>query len=134
MAWMAGAYVEFKLSDDLILDLKGLWGKSSNEIGPFLTYTDTFETTRWLVSARLTGSWKSGNWHFSPRAEIVGYQDRQHGGSEVSQRRARGGVANSWPTFLISSAGICTQVSAQECTRSRLVLRSCKKIDAESNA
>jgi hypothetical protein len=72
MAWMAGAYVEFKLSDDLILDLKGLWGKSSNEIGPFLTYTDTFETTRWLVSARLTGSWKSGNWHFSPRPEIVG--------------------------------------------------------------
>lgn len=76
--WMAGPYAEYQISENLFFDVKGLWGKSHNEINPFLTYTDEFTTDRWLASARLTGSWRSGNWHFSPRAEVVGYKDTQH--------------------------------------------------------
>lgn len=53
--WMAGPFAEFQLSDNVILDIKGLWGESSNWISPFLTYRDTFETTRWLAAAYLLG-------------------------------------------------------------------------------
>ena len=75
--WMAGPYAEFRINDNLIFDVKGLWGRSSNNISPFLTYVDKFDTERWLLSARLTGSWRQGPWHFSPRAEVVGYKDTQ---------------------------------------------------------
>ena len=77
IGWMAGPYAEFQINKNLIFDAKGLYGKSENQISPFLTYVDTFETTRWLLSGRLTGSWHFGAWHFSPRAEIVGYNDKQ---------------------------------------------------------
>ncbi len=75
--WMIGPYAEFRLTRNLIFDVKGLWGRSTNEISPFLTYTDEFETDRWLASARLTGSWRYFNWHFTPTAEVIGYRDKQ---------------------------------------------------------
>ncbi len=88
--WMTGPYVEFRLNEHLILDFKGLWGRTANEISPFLTYTDSFKTERWLASARLLGSWHSGKWHFSPRAQIVGYRDRQHAYTDSNDIRISG--------------------------------------------
>ncbi len=74
--WMIGPYAEFRLNKNLIFDVKGLWGRSYNNVSPYLTYTDNFDTTRWLAAARLTGSWVSGNWHFSPRAQLIWYEDK----------------------------------------------------------
>ncbi|MGI9478949.1 MAG: autotransporter outer membrane beta-barrel domain-containing protein, partial [Hyphomicrobiaceae bacterium] len=78
--WLAGPYVEFAITDNLFFDAKALWGTSKNEISPDLTFTDHFSTTRWLASARLTGSWSwsptpRGKLIFSPRAELVWFND-----------------------------------------------------------
>ena len=75
--WMVGPYLEKQLSSNIYFDAKVLGGKSSNEVSPFATYTDSFDTTRWLAAARLTGYWTLGQWQFTPSAEIVTYQDRQ---------------------------------------------------------
>lgn len=73
--WMAGPYLGFRLSDNLFLDARALWGTSENQIARVLTYTDNFESERFLASARLTGHWNHGPWTFSPSAEFVWFED-----------------------------------------------------------
>jgi hypothetical protein len=56
LCWMAGPYATVRLSENLFWQVRGAWGQSSNTVSPFLTYTDSFDITRWLVSSTLTGS------------------------------------------------------------------------------
>ena len=51
-------YVTAKLSEDLYLNANVGWGKSYNDISPFGTYTDSFNSERWIASAALIGKWK----------------------------------------------------------------------------
>jgi outer membrane autotransporter protein len=74
--WMAGPYAAARLSKHLFLDGRLMWGQSDNQVTPLMTYTDTFKTDRWLAAARLTGRWTSGNWSFSPSAEIIHFEDK----------------------------------------------------------
>ncbi len=76
--WMAGPYAAMRLSEHLYLDGRATWGMSKNQVSPFLTYTDTFDTTRWLAAARLTGHWAVGQWSFMPSAEIIHFKETQH--------------------------------------------------------
>jgi outer membrane autotransporter protein len=71
----AGPYAGVRLSNNLYLDGRALWGRSSNEISPFLTYSDEFDTTRLMLAARLTGRWTHGAWTFSPSAELIKFQE-----------------------------------------------------------
>ena len=54
--WMAGPYISFKLAPNILFDARGAWGQSDNEISPLGTYTDSFDTDRWLAKANLTGN------------------------------------------------------------------------------
>ncbi|MEI9901093.1 MAG: autotransporter domain-containing protein [Hyphomicrobium sp.] len=49
VGWMAGPYATVRLSEERILEARAAWGQSYNEVSPFLTYTDEFDTNRWLV-------------------------------------------------------------------------------------
>ncbi len=69
--WMAGPYTTIKLGQNVFFDARAAWGKSTNNVSPFLDYTDTFETTRWLGSANLTGTWNSGNWRVTPSVSVA---------------------------------------------------------------
>ncbi len=73
--WMAGPYATLKLSDHVFLQTRAAWGKSSNEVSPFLTYTDGFGSTRWLVSSSLTGNWRAGLWSLRPSASVAYMED-----------------------------------------------------------
>ena len=73
--WMAGPYATFKLSDHVFLQTRAAWGRSSNEVSPFLTYKDDFATERWLVSSRLAGSWRTGAWTMTPSASVAYMED-----------------------------------------------------------
>jgi outer membrane autotransporter protein len=73
--WMAGPYATLRLSDHLFLQARAAWGQSSNEVSPFLTYTDNFDSTRWLVSSALTGYWTSGPWSFKPLLSATYMED-----------------------------------------------------------
>ncbi len=75
--WMAGPYATLKLSDNLFFQSRAAWGKSDNDISPFLTYEDEFETERWLVEGSLQGRWAFGAFALSPRASVGYIEDKQ---------------------------------------------------------
>ena len=77
--WMFGPYMTARIAPNLYFDGRFSIGKSTNQISPFNTYTDTFETDRWLVSASLTGDMDLGNdWKMQPNAKISYMEETQH--------------------------------------------------------
>lgn len=75
--WMAGPYLSARLDQNLFFDWRAAWGTSDNSVSPFGTYTDNFDTTRWLTTARLTGNWTSGNWRLTPSATVKYAEEEQ---------------------------------------------------------
>ena len=73
---MAGPYGMVKLSNNLFLHGRAAWGTSSNDVSPFMTYTDHFDSDRWLVSSSLIGRWNYGPWWFKPQASIAYMEDK----------------------------------------------------------
>lgn len=76
--WLAGPYVTLKLSDNIMFDARGAWGQSDNDISPFGTYTDSFDTDRWLAKANLTGNWYAGALRISPSVGVIYVEETQH--------------------------------------------------------
>ena len=75
--WMVGPYLVTQLHQNLIFDASFSWGQSDNEVSPFNTYTDSFDGTRWLASAKFTGSFTFGNLHVAPHVGVLYFQERQ---------------------------------------------------------
>jgi outer membrane autotransporter protein len=72
--WLIGPYATLRLSEHLYAQGRIEAGRSSNSVCPFLTYTDQFDTSRWLASGALVGDWRHGGWYLRPSATI-GYID-----------------------------------------------------------
>lgn len=53
--WMVGPYMTARVNQNLFLDARIAWGTSDNDVSPFGTYTDQFETSRTLIAATATG-------------------------------------------------------------------------------
>jgi len=68
--WMVGPYISGRLSENLFFDSRAAWGSADNSVSPIGTFTDDFDSDRWLAMARLTGNWTSGNWRLTPSALI----------------------------------------------------------------
>lgn len=75
--WMAGPYATLRLDERVFVDLRAAWGQSSNEISPFGTYTDSFDTTRWLIAGAVGGDYVYGNWSLNPRLSAQYIQEQQ---------------------------------------------------------
>ncbi len=73
--WMAGPYATVRLSENIFLQGRLAAGRSTNEVSPFLTYTDTFSTKRWLATTALVGRWQVGNWQIQPSATLSHIED-----------------------------------------------------------
>ncbi len=102
--WMAGPYATLRLTDNLFLQARGAWGQSSNEVSPFLTYTDKFESVRWLASTTLMGRWTHEAWSFRPSASVAYMEDlaksyRDNFGIVIPEVRAQLGQAKAGPEF-----------------------------------
>ena len=68
--WMVGPYISGRLAEHLFFDWRAAWGGSDNSVSPFGTYSDSFDSDRWLTTARLTGNWTSGNWRLTPSVAV----------------------------------------------------------------
>ena len=75
--WMVGPYATLRLAPNVYFQGRAAWGKSKNDISPFMTYTDTFDTTRWLVRGKLQGNWSFGALQFSPSASVAYIEEHQ---------------------------------------------------------
>lgn len=76
--WLVGPYLAVRLHQNLLIDGRVAWGRSDNNVRPFGTCTDGCDTTRWLVSARLTGDFNYEAWHFAPHLGVLYVEERQH--------------------------------------------------------
>ena len=76
--WMIGPYIAGQISDqNLFYEARVAYGKSNNDISPIGTYTDSFYTTRWLVSGKIAGSYKHNDLTINPAISVSYYQDTQ---------------------------------------------------------
>ena len=50
--WLVGPYIVAKLAPHVYFQARGAWGESDNEVTPFGTYTDDFDTTRLQTESR----------------------------------------------------------------------------------
>ncbi|CDO59964.1 hypothetical protein BN1012_Phect1750 [Candidatus Phaeomarinobacter ectocarpi] len=75
--WMAGPYATFRLDESLFADIRFAWGKSRNDITPLGTYTDTFDTTRWLGSGAFIGDFAYEDWSIQPTISLAYLRETQ---------------------------------------------------------
>lgn len=76
--WMVGPYIAAKLPNQpLFLEARIAWGQSYNDISPFGTYTDDFDTERWLLTGRVEGDFVAGDWSFNPAVRLSYFREEQ---------------------------------------------------------
>jgi outer membrane autotransporter protein len=76
---MTGPYIVARLKDDLVVDARIAWGQSDNDISPFDTYEDEFETERLLVSGKLTGGVQLSKARLRPQIGLIYFEETQLG-------------------------------------------------------
>ncbi|MEO0371975.1 MAG: autotransporter outer membrane beta-barrel domain-containing protein, partial [Pseudomonadota bacterium] len=77
--WMVGPYVTARLQENLYFDGRIAAGTSTNDISPFGTYTDEFDTFRWMASAEFIGDFKYGDWTIRPATSLSYFEEKQYG-------------------------------------------------------
>jgi hypothetical protein len=76
--WLIGPYFTAKLHDqDLFLEGRLLYGQTANEITPFGTYTDDFDTERWLAQIKVAGELDYGATTLRPSLQFSYTTDEQ---------------------------------------------------------
>jgi outer membrane autotransporter protein len=73
--WLAGPYIGIKLYDNIYFDARAAWGTSENDItlgdSAIGTRTGSFDTTRWLATATLTGNYLFAPWRMTPQVGLA---------------------------------------------------------------
>ncbi|NDW54305.1 autotransporter outer membrane beta-barrel domain-containing protein [Aliiroseovarius sp. PrR006] len=73
--FMVGPYLTKRVHDNLYLDARVAWGRSSNDVSPFGTYTDTVGAERWLATAALIGDFQVGDLTIQPEARLSWFEE-----------------------------------------------------------
>jgi hypothetical protein len=76
--WMVGPYFVAQVPEQpLFFEGRLLYGQTDNEISPLGTYTDSFETERWLAQLRATGEYQVQNTTLMPLLDFTYTDDTQ---------------------------------------------------------
>lgn len=76
--WLAGPYVVAQLGEQpLYFEGRLLYGESRNEISPFGTFTDEFDTERLLAMVAVEGSYDTERLRYFPRLQVSHATERQ---------------------------------------------------------
>ncbi|WP_298905505.1 autotransporter domain-containing protein [uncultured Aliiroseovarius sp.] len=73
--FMVGPYVTKRIQDNLYFDARVAWGRSTNDVSPFGTYTDTVSAERWLATAALIGDFQVGDLTIQPEARLSWFEE-----------------------------------------------------------
>lgn len=120
--WMAGPYATLSLADKIYLSARVAAGRTTNSVSPWLTFTDEFNTRRWLASSTLSGTWQFGSWKVRPSATIAYVEDKSDmftggegaiPGMKVSLGQFKSGPEISYFHLLPSRMGLETWISPQ---------------------
>jgi outer membrane autotransporter protein len=100
--WMAGPYATLRLSQNVFWQMRAAWGRSNNEVSPYLTHTDSFGSERWLAATTLAGRWGMGPWTLKPSLAVTYMEDVARSftetfGTVVPEVKSRLGQAKAGP-------------------------------------
>ncbi|MDH4983783.1 autotransporter outer membrane beta-barrel domain-containing protein [Hyphomicrobium sp. D-2] len=68
--WMIGPYMSARVHQNIYLDVRAAWGRSSNDLA-LAGATGAFDTSRWLVQGTLAGNWAYDAWRITPSADLA---------------------------------------------------------------
>lgn len=74
--FLIGPSITAHLNDNFYVDARLAWGESDNDISPFDTYEDSFDSERWLASAALIGDFSYGAWRITPEVRLNYFEDK----------------------------------------------------------
>jgi outer membrane autotransporter protein len=74
--WMTGPYATVRLSEHLFWQSRIAAGRSTVDVLPDLTYTNTFDTKHWLATTSITGSWQLESWRIEPTISLSHIEDK----------------------------------------------------------
>lgn len=102
--WMAGPYIGIKLTDNLVFDARAAWGTSDNDIELYDEAAQwrkgSFDTTRWLATASLTGNWYHGPWRLTPQVSLAyGHEEYDTYKNSLGQTVDGAGISIGRATF-----------------------------------
>ena len=72
---MMTPYLTTKLTENLYADVGIGWGKGQNKISPFGTYTDSFNSERWLASMAMVGDFSVNHIKIKPTARLSYFKE-----------------------------------------------------------
>ena len=76
--WMIGPYIAGQVDEqNLFYEARALWGQSNNDVAPNNTFTDRFDTTRWMVSAGLSGNYYWNGFTVTPAINVAYFEEKQ---------------------------------------------------------
>ena len=75
VGWMMTPYLTTKLTDNLYADVGIGWGKGQNKTSPFGTYTDSFNSERWLASMAMVGDFNVNQIKIKPTARLSYFKE-----------------------------------------------------------
>ena len=76
--WMIGPYIAGKVEgQNLNYEVRAAWGRSDNDISPNGAFTDSFDTTRWMVSGKLLGSMAIDDLTVRPELSVIYWEETQ---------------------------------------------------------
>ncbi len=76
--WMAGPYVVAQMgAQPVFFEGRLLYGQTDNKISPFGTFTDSFESERWLAMVAVSGSYEAEHMRIFPRLQFSHSSDKQ---------------------------------------------------------
>ena len=76
--WMVGPYISGIVpGHNLYYEARVAYGTSDNTISPIGTYTDSFDTTRWIATGKVSGNFTYGMYNVSPSVSVAWYEETQ---------------------------------------------------------
>ncbi|NDW53878.1 HYR domain-containing protein [Aliiroseovarius sp. PrR006] len=75
VGWMVGPYYTAQIDEGLYFDASLSYGRASNEVSPLGTFSDEFDSERWLGSISLFGSINQGNLNIQPNVSINYFEE-----------------------------------------------------------
>ncbi|MEL6745438.1 MAG: hypothetical protein AAFO68_08245, partial [Pseudomonadota bacterium] len=79
VGWMVGPYIAGQVpAQKLFYEARVAYGHSDNTISPDNTFSDGFDTERFLASAKASGSFSYGDYTVSPEARVSYFEETQN--------------------------------------------------------
>jgi len=76
--WAIGPYIAGQLpGQNLFYEARASWGTSDNDVSPVGTFTDNFDTTRFLATGKVSGSIAHETYKISPSVSVAYYEETQ---------------------------------------------------------